>query len=133
MIHINTYLEAFSVASGLTASTGISPADRKSSDVRIYCDNDERWSLVPDLTSKKLRKAGLLNSQLPKEKQQWWDENNFIYRSASGKGCGDDGTMAQTYNIKTEGTYDLGTQDGQKATREAITVWKFAFPHRELQ
>ncbi|ORY19377.1 hypothetical protein BCR34DRAFT_551927 [Clohesyomyces aquaticus] len=97
--------------------------DKKASDVRIYCDNDDagqqgnRWQLKP---GKKNRKA-------PFEDQTWWDEQDAIYRPKGSKGCQSeddegrtDGTLAQTYKTKDLPQYDM--LPDHNPNRETFTI-----------
>ena len=100
--------------------------DRKASDVRIYCDNDEsgdgkRWQLVPDVTS---IPDAQKNSKKPFDEQQWWDHINQIFQVKGAKGMqdvddkGDKSGLAQTYRKRP----DPDTADGENKERESITV-----------
>lgn len=54
-----------------TASTNA----RQTAEIRVYCDNDDRLSLVPDDPK---QDVGTLNSKLPFKDQQWIDAANQI-------------------------------------------------------
>ena len=104
----------------MDAKSPLQPAGFKKSDIRIYCGNDARWSLVPDLAGKKTKK----NSKQPLSEQRWEDKATFMFASGrvEGLGCQAPGTLAQTYKIKDLGNADKGVSDGQNAKREVITV-----------
>ncbi|KAF2118973.1 hypothetical protein BDV96DRAFT_684596 [Lophiotrema nucula] len=77
--------------------------NKETSDVRIYCDDDDasspgnHWQLKP---GKKNRKTEFKD-------QTWWDEQNHIYRAKGSKGCHQEGTLAQTYKTKDDSKYDI--------------------------
>ena len=93
----------------------------ESSDVRIYCDNDDqgpgkRWQPVPDVKGVSKKKA---NSNQPFDKQLWWDHINEIYRAYGSKGVQDTSNgvgLGQTYTLTFDGESD------QKKGRQSITV-----------
>lgn len=89
------------------------------SDVRIYCDNDKRWKLVPDIATAGKKSK---NSKKPADLQSWYDPINFVYRKQGGYGCLDEGTLGQTYHVKKDDKDTPGVQAGQKLGREVITV-----------
>lgn len=48
---------------------------RQTAEIRIYCDNDDRLTLVPDDPR---QDVGTINSKLDLDKQQWYDSVNQI-------------------------------------------------------
>jgi hypothetical protein len=110
----NDLLAAFDTIKALTETT-----DMKSSNIRIYCDNDARWALVPDLSTASKKSK---NSNKPPELQQWWDPNNFVYRAFHTRGCLDEGTYGERYHIKDPEVMDGGVDAGHIYNREVITV-----------
>ncbi|KAG4441591.1 hypothetical protein IFR05_002926 [Cadophora sp. M221] len=121
--------QAFNKIETIKPSSGATDIAFKQSDIRIYCDNDNRWELIPDKIGG--RKVGgkkpIKNSKKPAEEQAWWDPMNFIYRPTGSYGCQDrEGqTLAQTYKTKDEGLSDLGLKAGHVARREVITVCNY--------
>lgn len=86
---------------------------RSTSDVRIYCDQDARWSLYPD--RKDLPAGSTANSQLPADKQRWVDlTNRMTYRGPPG--CKDGDTIAEVFPLP------LSKSNGESANRATMTL-----------
>ena len=72
--------------------------DRESSDVRIYCDEDEtgpgkRWTLVPDIANDPNPNSGRTLGH----DQEWEDLTNHVRRHPTTQGCKDVGTLGETF------------------------------------
>jgi hypothetical protein len=109
-------------------------------DIRIYCDNDAsaedpdepnpRWVPADD-TMVIIGDGSTPNSQLPFDRQLWWDQFNGIFRNIGTRGVQDEDddadsndsnealtTLAQTYRWRV--TTQLSVP--QNPNRETITV-----------
>lgn len=96
----------------------------ESSDVRIYCDDDNmegenaRWKRAPGNANKRKQFAD----------QLWVDKPNQMTRRPGSKGCQDEDeegvkfTLAQTYKLKVDPD---PLKDTHNTERETITVRYF--------
>ena len=114
------------------ANEMVKTEDQLSSDIRIYCDNDEfgpgkRWTITPNDPDDPVY---VKNDQLPRLKpkgapdttplQQWQDETNWIRMSRGTMGCMDPApTAGETQHIKFT---SARTPKGINPDRVAMTV-----------
>lgn len=107
----------------------MTPGAFDSSEIRLYCDNDDagpgkRWQLVPDVAGDPNP-----NSKRPAGKQRWWDHVNYIFRSPTTNGCKDKGTYGETYSMQASAK----AASGQNPNRETITVCGPAYKRSSLR
>jgi hypothetical protein len=89
---------------------------RQAAEIRIYCDNDERWDLVRDDPN---QKEGTVNSAREDKDKEWLDAVNQI-RTKGTPVCRVPGT---TTGAVTYGTWVKGVSStNQHPERTTITV-----------
>ncbi|KAF2753310.1 hypothetical protein EJ05DRAFT_504959 [Pseudovirgaria hyperparasitica] len=84
--------------------------------IRIYCDNDARWTLAPDRPD---TPEGQKNKDKKPSDQYWVDNENGL-RKRGPPSCKDSGMMGVTYHSRTDVRDDY--DPSQLRPRDVITI-----------